>query len=282
MARQALAAVVAALLTSSIALGGTPTSVSDLSVTMHDSRITYVAGRTVTYTIVVANAGPDAVTGATVTDAVAALPAVASAAWTCEAAGGATCTAGPVTGDLDDTVDLPVGGTATYTLSVITRAGATADLVNTVTIAPPAGTSDPGPGPNTATDTNPAATFFYAATTGTDSGTCGPTATPCKTIQQAINNAEPGDAVIVRVGTYNECVELTPGGGLGAIYLESEEFGTAGTVLGTVLDGADQCDGAKGPAGPVVTMSDRSTLRGFTIENGGDSGVQAFGAVTIA
>ena len=281
MTRQVLAAVVSAVLASGIARGGTPTVVSDLSVTMHDSAITYVAGRLVTYIIVVSNAGPDAVTGATVNDAVTALAPVAAALWSCEAAGGAACTAGPVAGDLDDTVDLPVGGTATYQLVVTTRAGATADLVNTVGVAPPAGTIDLGPAPNTANDTNPAATFFYVATTGTDSGTCGPSAAPCKTIQRAADNATAGDAIIVRLGDYNECPVLMPGTGVGGLFVESEEFGTSGTVVGTLIDGAGKCDTASGTPGPVVKLFDGSTLRGFTIENGGDSGVHALGAVTI-
>lgn len=281
MTRQALAALVSAVLASGIARGGAPTLASDLSVTMHDAAITYVPGHAVIYTIVVANAGPDAATGATVTDPVTSLAPVSSAAWTCTGAGGATCTPGPVTGDIDDVVDLPVGGSVTYTLTVLAKAGVTADLVNTVTVAPPAGTSDPGPGPNTATDTNPAATLFYAATTGIDSETCGASAAPCKTIQKAIDNAAAGDAVIVRAGDYNECIVLIPGTGVGGIFVESEEFATAGTAVGTAIDGTDVCDAESDAPGPVVKMSDRSTLRGFTIEHGGDSGVQALGAVTI-
>ena len=44
---------------------------------------------------------------------VIALPQVTGASWECVAAGGATCTAGPVVGDISDTVNLSVGGTAT-------------------------------------------------------------------------------------------------------------------------------------------------------------------------
>ncbi len=67
----------------------------DLSITKTDGVASYTPGSTVTYTIVVGNSGPSDVTGATVTDAVLALPQVAGASWTCAAAGGATCTAGP-------------------------------------------------------------------------------------------------------------------------------------------------------------------------------------------
>ena len=44
---------------------------------------------------------------------VAALAQVASASWSCVAAGGASCTAGPVVGDIGDTTNIPVGGSAT-------------------------------------------------------------------------------------------------------------------------------------------------------------------------
>src|SRR5260221_5506276 len=103
MKRQAVVAAVAAVLAVARApsLGTRP--VSDLAITKTDNAPSYTSGDPVTYTIVVGNAGPDGAVGATVSDAVTALAQVASASWTCVAAGGATCTAGPVTGDIADT-----------------------------------------------------------------------------------------------------------------------------------------------------------------------------------
>ena len=70
-------------------------------------------GDPITYNIVVTNQGPSDVTGVTVSDV---FPAELTAvSWTCVAAGGATCTAGPVNGDINDLVDLPAGGSVTYT-----------------------------------------------------------------------------------------------------------------------------------------------------------------------
>ena len=75
-------------------------SQADLSITKTDASPTYTPGGSLTYTIVVSNAGPSDVTGATVTDT---FPAdLTNVAWTCAATGSASCTANG-TGDISDT-----------------------------------------------------------------------------------------------------------------------------------------------------------------------------------
>ncbi len=282
MTRRLLAAVVSAALAVGFVEARGTVLTSDLSITKTDRHPTYTPGIAFTYTIVVANAGPDDTVGAVVTDAVTTLPQVLSASWSCAAVGGATCTAGPTTGNISDTVDIPVGGTLTYSLTVVPRTTATGDLINAATITPPAGTIDPGPGPDTATDTDTMAAIFYVATTGADTATCGPVAAPCKTIQAAIDLAKAGDTILVQSGTYNECIVLVPGVGVGGVLVEANAFLTGSTNATTILDGATKCDAASTTPGPVVTMSDGSSLRGFTIRNGGGSGVVGLGAVTIS
>ncbi len=49
----------------------------------------------------------------------------------------------------------------------------------------------------------PAATWRVAAN-GADSGGCGSTATPCRTISQAIFNANPGDTILIGPGVYGD------------------------------------------------------------------------------
>jgi uncharacterized repeat protein (TIGR01451 family) len=141
---------------------------ADLSVTKTDGAATYVPGATTTYTIVASNAGPSAVTGATLTDTFPAI--VTSANWSCTGAGGATCPASG-SGSIAASVNLPVGGTVTFTVTVVTSPTATVDLVNTATIAAPAGTTDPTPGNNSATDTDPAAPRADLSVTKTDGAT---------------------------------------------------------------------------------------------------------------
>ena len=91
--------------------------IGDLSIDKNDGVATYTPGGQLSYTIVVGNAGPSVMYGAVVSDAVAGLPQVVGASWICSAAGGATCTAGPVNGDLAYSADIPLVGTATETLT---------------------------------------------------------------------------------------------------------------------------------------------------------------------
>lgn len=125
-----------------------PVSV-DLDVIKSDGVDEIRAGKTLTYTIVVANPGTNAVMGAMVTDM---LPVgLESAAWTCVASAGSTCSASG-TGNLVDTMNLAAGGTATYTLTAVVSTTKLGTLSNTASAAVPAGYEDPNPANNTATD----------------------------------------------------------------------------------------------------------------------------------
>ena len=114
------------------------TLVADLTILKLDSGAVPPGGQVV-YTIVVTNLGPADVVGATVTDTLP--PELANASWTCVADPGAACTAGPVAGDLNDTVDLPAGASVTYTLTAdVTGSG---QVINTATVEAPDGVIDP-------------------------------------------------------------------------------------------------------------------------------------------
>ena len=69
---------------------------------------------------------------------------------------GASCGDRAGSGDIDALVTLPVGTSATFTVSGTVPAGTTGALINTATVTPPVGVTDPVPGNNSATDTNPA------------------------------------------------------------------------------------------------------------------------------
>jgi uncharacterized repeat protein (TIGR01451 family) len=125
----------------------------DLSITKDDGATTYAPGFDVTYSIVVGNDGPVAVTGAHVEDP---LPAgITTANWTCgDVSNGGACGAASGAGAIDSTADLPVGASVTYTMTVHVPADFTGDLVNTATVAVPDGLVDAEPGDNTASDTD--------------------------------------------------------------------------------------------------------------------------------
>jgi uncharacterized repeat protein (TIGR01451 family) len=126
-------------------------STADLQITKDDGQTTATPGHTLTYTIIATNSGPSDVPGATVADS---FPAeLLGVSWTCVAAGGASCT-GSGAGDIADTVDLPVGGAATYTATATLDPAASGILVNTATIQCPGGVIELDPTDNTATDTD--------------------------------------------------------------------------------------------------------------------------------
>jgi len=125
---------------------------ADLSITKSDGATTVAPGGTLTYSIVVGNAGPSAVTGAGVNDT---FPSDCVApTWTCAGTGGAVCPASG-SGTIAANVDVPSGGVATFTATCPIGAGAANGTVvsNTATVAAPGGTTDPTPANNSATDT---------------------------------------------------------------------------------------------------------------------------------
>ena len=160
---------------------------ADLAITKTDGVASLIPGGTTTYTIVASNSGPSAVTGATVADT---LPGgISSATWTCAGSGGGTCSANG-TGSINELVNLPVGGSVTFTLIANIAPGATGTLVNTATVA---GAQDPTPGNNSATDTNTLTPQANLAITKTDGvSTYTPGATTTYTI--TASNAGPSSA----------------------------------------------------------------------------------------
>ncbi len=130
---------------------GAPAVNADLSITKTDGVASVNAGGTATYTITASNAGPNAATGATVADTFPA--ACVSPTWTCVGAGGGTCTAAG-SGNINDAVNLPSGGSVTYTATCPVSSGASGSLANTATVTAPGGTTDPNTGNNSATDTD--------------------------------------------------------------------------------------------------------------------------------
>ena len=129
----------------------TSSAQADLAITKTDGVSSVNQGGSVTYTIQVTNNGPQNVSGATVTDSFSSK--LSGISWTCSGAGGATCTASG-SGNINDTVNLPVGSNVTYTASATVRASATGTLSNTASAALPSGMSDPNTGNNSNSDSD--------------------------------------------------------------------------------------------------------------------------------
>ena len=242
------AAIATQTLTCSENRGGTPTAVTftlscpagtasaDLGITKTDGVTTVIAGGSATYTIVASNAGPAGATGATVADN---FPAgCASVAWTCTGAGGGTCTASGA-GNIGDTVNLPSGGSVTYTATCTISGAATGTLANTATVTAPVGVTDPTPGNNSATDTDTIATdvppvFAYTPLPGAVTLTGGTTigSTGSASIAVAIGTAGIGSGAAATTTT-----TCTAPGGFAGFTQTVSAVGPAATTSGGPLTG---------------------------------------------
>lgn len=130
----------------------------------------------VTYHIAVTNNGPDAASGALVKDL---FPSeLREITWTCSRhSAGAHCTlsSGGFTDRVADRVDLPAGGSVTYDVSAKLDPAATGVVIDTATVAPPDGVTDPVPDNNSKTVSRAIASCGIIAITKTADR---PTATP--------------------------------------------------------------------------------------------------------
>ncbi|WEX10575.1 hypothetical protein [Chelativorans sp. AA-79] len=124
----------------------------DIAVTKDDGSQTYAPGGDIVYTMVVTNNGPFGVQNALVNDA---LPSfVTTATWTCGSpTGAASCGVASGSGSIVDVpVNLPVGDSVTFTLTMSVPSDKTGEIINTVTVTTPSGSPDTNPDDNTARD----------------------------------------------------------------------------------------------------------------------------------
>ncbi|MGE3437347.1 MAG: CARDB domain-containing protein, partial [Blastocatellales bacterium] len=162
--------------TSSVTTGvGVVPTTADLAV-VKSGPSTVAANGTVTYNIVVTNAGPGAANGAAFTDS----PPLTGVTWTCglETAG-ASCGTANGAGNISTTITtFPAGASVTFTVTGTAPASGT--FTNTATVAPPQGVTDPDTSNNSSSATTTVQTptttaDLYAIKTGP--ATVGPNAT---------------------------------------------------------------------------------------------------------
>lgn len=128
-----------------------PPPSADLAITKTDGTSTYAANGTLAYTITVLNNGPAAVTGAVVTDPIPAQ--VTSWTWTCSEQNGATgCDGMNGSTNFSDIVNLPAGSSIVYIVDATVSNTAAGELINSASVALPAGYIDPNLANNVSTD----------------------------------------------------------------------------------------------------------------------------------
>jgi hypothetical protein len=111
----------------------------------------------VVWTLNVGNAGPGVANGATVIDN---LPAsVTGATWTCTGAAGGSCSAASGSGNVNTSVNLPVGGSVVFTITATLVDPNAATVVNTASVVAPMGITDTNEANNISTLDLPVALF---------------------------------------------------------------------------------------------------------------------------
>ena len=169
----------------------------DLAITKTDGQTTAVPGQALTYTIVVSNTGPSAVTGATVADTFPAT--LTNVTYTSTTLGGATGNTAAGSGNISNTVNMPVGSSITYTVTGTVSAAATGSIANTATVTPPAGVTDSNNVNNSATDTDtltPRVDLSITKTNGVTQVTAGQSTTYTIVVSNAGPSSVTGATVV--------------------------------------------------------------------------------------
>ncbi|HET6882157.1 MAG TPA: DUF4214 domain-containing protein, partial [Pirellulales bacterium] len=121
----------------------TLTPQANITITKTDNSATpgsAVPGTALTYTITVSNNGPSVATATGIADVLP--PDLIGASFTSVAGGGATGNSASGTGNINNSVRLPPGGSVVYTVAGTISGSATGTLANTATITPGPGVTD--------------------------------------------------------------------------------------------------------------------------------------------
>ncbi len=244
---------------------------ADLSLSKTDGVTTATAGSSVTYTIVVSNAGPSAATGASAADTFPA--ACASVSYTSVVAGGATGNTAAGSGNINDTLNLPSGSSVTYTATCTLSGSATGTLDNTATVTAPVGVVDPNPANNSATDSDTITPSSPTGASVSGTKTAAGTFTVGGTITYTVilTNSGPG---VQADNPGNEFTDTLPA--TLALVSASATSGVASTAGNTV-----NWNGALAAAGGTVTITINATIlpsaAGTTVSNQGTISYDADG-----
>ena len=118
-------------------------SQANLAVSKDDGVSTYVPGDSLTYTIIVSNLGPSDAPGSVISDQIP--PQFSAWTWSCIGATGSASGCDSMASsnaNFNDTVDLPIGSSITYSVNAQIASSATGELTNTVDVSTAIGITD--------------------------------------------------------------------------------------------------------------------------------------------
>jgi len=125
---------------------------ADLKVTLTDSKTITVAGAQDTYSINVINLGPGEILGGSIADVFPTM--FTNVSYSATQTGGASGFTASANGNIQDTINMPVGSKITYKAKGRISSAATGTLTNIATVALPADVTDPNTVNNRATDSD--------------------------------------------------------------------------------------------------------------------------------
>jgi hypothetical protein len=246
----------------------------DLAVTVSAGGVTTTTpGATVTYAIVVTNNGPNAVSGATLSDLFPA--AFSGVTFTSVAAGGASGNTTSGSGSLNETLSLPSGASVTYTVTARLTPSFVGMVTNSATVTPPAGLTDSNPATNTAADTlavnpdsttttltvSPTSTVFGQSVTLTATVTAATAASGTPTGMVTFNvNGQPVATVMLVNGTATTTFAPTSTGS----FTVTASFGGA-TPFAASSSAASTLTVAKADTTVALTTSSGSAVAGTPV-----------------
>lgn len=224
------------------------------------------AGGPLTYTITVANDGPNSATGVTVSDLLSNIGGLTSDAYTAVASGGASGFTASGSGNIHDVVNLPNGSSITYTVTANIAATASGTLTNTATATVGTGEINTNllsvAGTTSATDIDTLlpddvdiAVTKTDSAGGTSAGIAG-TVTPLTSFDNGDDIAPQSAPVTFGSKIYGEA-----NGEVYSVNDDGSDF--------TVLYSTNGMDGFF-PSGGLAISADGSTLYGTTYEGGTD------------
>jgi uncharacterized repeat protein (TIGR01451 family) len=161
--------------------------VADIVVLKTNGVNTVSVGSVSAYSISVGNNGPAQANGTVVADPAG--PGLTLLSVTCTSLNGAVCPAGLTVASFQSGIaipNLPVGGTVTFNAVAQVTAAAGSNVLNTATVTPPLGTTDPAPGNNTSTDTDTVVVPVVAVVSAA-------AACPAGSVEQLVNLVSNGD-----------------------------------------------------------------------------------------
>lgn len=172
-----------------------PPNIANLSMTLTNNTTNSIPGANTAYTLQVRNNSPITVSNIQVLNTFP--PILLNVTWNCLASTGSACQTPNGLGNIDTRLNLAPSGTATFTVSATILPTATGLLINSASVNPPPGMTDPDTSDNQAMDTDGLTPMVNLSISKTDNRT---TVEPGEGLTYAVVVSNSGPSAIIGLG----------------------------------------------------------------------------------